>query len=275
MLLRFSDDTFVEDFLKSQLGLETLLNLIYEVDDLEIKKVDLAGVQQRAFEMPIMETLRVSGVRERITPSSERIKIDQSRPRSGRLAWVEVFLQVLLSVQVHDQSAPIQSITATTLVEEFGEVTSMTDLKAKLAARYPQSVVDALFKQLRINTVEDFQEAGRLFFKFLYQTPPPFDPNDPTSFRDFKINVCVQFQSELNVSGALQNAKLSRSILENERDFMPTFDGGDIITPYAFVVIFPDSVVVDNAIPGLKAADIKAGIQAIFKAENMIAAFAT
>jgi len=41
------------------------------------------------------------------------------------------------------------------------------------------------------------------------------------------------------------------------------------------VIIFPESVVVDNAIPGLAAAQIKAGIQSLFAAEKMLAHFVT
>jgi hypothetical protein len=38
-------------------------------------------------------------------------------------------------------------------------------------------------------------------------------------------------------------------------------------------VIFPDSAVADNAIPGLNTAQIKASVKSLFAAENMLAYF--
>jgi len=74
----------------------------------------------------------------------------------------------------------------------------------------------------------------------------------------------VQFQPELKISEALQSAKLCRSILENERDFAQTFNGGDIETPYAFVVIFADSAIQDNVVANLTRAQLKSGIKSLF-----------
>jgi hypothetical protein len=85
----------------------------------------------------------------------------------------------------------------------------------------------------------------------------------------------VKFQPELNVAEALQTAKLCRSILENERDFAKSFEGVEVKMPYVFVTIFPESVAVDNAIPGLNANQIKQGVQDLFTAEGMLARFLT
>jgi len=112
-----------------------------------------------------------------------------------------------------------------------------------------------------------------LFLEFIYQAPPPFDPNDPKNARNYKVNVCVQFQAEFKIGEPLQTAKLCRSILENEKDFPQNFDDGEINTPYAFVVIFADSAIVDGAFPNLTAAQIKTDIKSLFQAERMVAHF--
>jgi hypothetical protein len=169
---------------------------------------------------------------------------------------------------------PIESITSQNLLDKLGGVSSLADLKTKLAKLYPQSIVDAFFQQLRITSVEDFKSRPTLFLEFAYKAPPPFNPADPQNARNFQLNVCVQFQAELKIVEALQAAKLCRSILENERDFMQTMDGGVIETPYAFVLIFSDSAIKDNDLPGLTAVQIKNGIQSLFQAERMLAHFA-
>ncbi|HJZ79317.1 MAG TPA: hypothetical protein VKD91_03195, partial [Pyrinomonadaceae bacterium] len=196
-----------------------------------------------------------------------------AQPRYGRLTWVDVFLDILLATKVESKAMPIEKITAQDLLEKLGGVTSVPDLRNKLAAIYPPSIVDAFFKQLRITSVDDFKSRPTLFLEFVYKIPPPFDPNDPQNARNFQLNVCVQFQPELKIGEALQAAKLCRSILENERDFAQTFDGGEIDRPYAFVVIFADSAITDNALPNLTVAQIKANIKSLFQAERMLAHF--
>jgi len=273
LLLRFLQDNFVQDLLTNQLGLADLFNLTYEVEDIDLKQIALAGVERKEFESPAFETIRTSGINERIVPAAERFKIDRAQPRYGRLAWVDVFLDVLLATKVESKATPIDSVTGQSLIDKLGGVASMADLKNKLAALYPPSVVDAFFKQLRITSVDDFKSRPTLFLEFIYQAPPPFDPNDLRNARNFRLNVCVQFQPELKIGEALQAAKLCRSILENEHNFAQTFDGGEIDRPYAFVVIFADSAITDNALPNLTAAQIKANIKSLFQAERMLAHF--
>jgi hypothetical protein len=223
--------------------------------------------------MPAFETIRTNGTDERIMPSAERVKVDRAQPRYGRLAWVDIFLDVLLATKVESKKMQIESITSENLLEKLGGVTSMADLKNKLSALYPQSIVDAFFKQLRITSVADFRSRPNLFLEFVFKAAPPFDPNDPQNARDFSLNVCVQFQPELKIGEALQSAKLCRSILENERDFTQTFNGGDIDTPYAFVVIFADSAVQNGGLPNLTPAQLRAGIKSLFQAERILAHF--
>lgn len=273
MLLKFLQDAFVEDFVKNQLGLTALFNLTYEVEDIELKEIALMGVQRRQFQMPVFETIRTTGTEERILPGTERVQVNHAQPRYGRLAWVEVLLELLLSTKVHDKGAPIEKITVKNLIEKLGGITSLTELRNKLKTLYPDSIVDAFFKELHISSVEEFKRRGNLFLEFLYKTPAPYNPNDPRNARTYRVNVCVKFQPELKIEEALQSAKLCRSVLENERDFAETFEGGAIKVPYVFVVIFPDSVVKNNAIPGLTATQIKTSIKALLAAEKMLAHF--
>ena len=275
MLIKFLQDTFVDDLLKNQLGLTALFNLTYEVADIELKEIALATVLRRQFQMPAFETIRTIGMEERIMPMPERVQVNHAQPRYGRLAWVDVFLEILLATNVHDKGAPLEKITTKNLIEKLGGVASLNELRTKLKTLYPDSVVEAFFKELRISSVDEFKRRGNLFLEFVYKTPPPFDPNDPQNARTFRVNFCVQFQPELKILEALQNAKLCRSILENEKDFAEAFEGGEIKTPYVFVAIFPEGVVVDNAIPGLTAAQIKASMKTLFAAEKMLALFST
>jgi len=169
LLLRFLDDTFVEDLLKNQVGLASLFNVTYQTEDVDLKEINLAGSPGRQFQMPAFETIRTNGIDERIVPSTERVKVDRAQPRYGRLAWVDIFLDVFLATKVASQKMPIESISSQNLLDKLGGVTSITDLKNKLSALYPQSIVDAFFEQLRISTVEDFTSRSNLFLEFVFK----------------------------------------------------------------------------------------------------------
>lgn len=274
LLLRFLDNNFVRDLLTNKLSLADLFTTTYETETIDVRQLDLASVQRKEFVLPAFETIRTSGTDERIIPTSERVKVDRTQPRRGRIAWIDVFLNVLLATKVESKKMPIESITTQSLLDKIGGASSIAELKTKLGALYPPSVVDAFFKKIKITSVDDFKSHPTLFLEFAYKAPPPFDPADPANARDFQLNVCLQFQPELKVNEALQTAKLSRSILENEYDSVSNLDGVEVNTPFAFVVIFADATVVDGAIPGLTVAQIKAGIKDLFKGEHMLAHFA-
>jgi hypothetical protein len=273
MLLKLMQDGVIEDLLQNQLGLSVLFNLTYETQEVEIHDLTLARVQRRHFQMAVLETFRIIGTKERILPTPERVQINYSQLRAGRLEWVEVFLEVVLAAKVEQTSSSVEAIIVKNLIEELGGVNSFGELRNKLEARYSASFVDTFFQKLQITNLEDFKAKGYLFLETVTQTPPIFDPNDPKNSRNFSVNICCKFQSELNVTEALQAAQLCRSILENEHNFQSSFAEGEVKRPYVFVTIFPDSAAVDNAIPGLNATQIKQGVQALFAAEEMLAHF--
>jgi hypothetical protein len=273
MLLRFLDNAFIKDFLENQLGLTALFNLTYAAQDVELKELTYTKLKNREFAVPAFETIRTSGTQERLSPAPERFRIDREQRRHGRLAWVEVMLEVLLTGKVYAKGAPLDRIVTKDLIDNLGGVNSLAELRSKLNSRYAPSVVDALFRELNITTVEEFKQRGNRVVEFFYQAPPPYSPSDPKNIRQYQVNVCVLLQQELSVAEALQEAKLCRSIMENERDAADSFDGGELITPYAFIVSFPDSKIGNEAIPGMKATEIKASLRALFAEEGMLAHF--
>jgi hypothetical protein len=273
MLLRFLQEAFVNDLLVNKLGLLNLFNIIYETESIDVQQIAVGSIESKRYQMPAFETIRTLGTDERLTAMPERIKVDRVQPRNGRLAWVEVFLEIRLDVRVHSTAAPIDKITVKHLLDEFGAVNTINQLRNALAARYSLDVVNAFFKKMRITTVEEFKQRGNFFIEFIYKEPLPFNPADPQNSRTFRANVCVQFQPELKIAETIQAAKLCRSILENEGVSSEVLDGVEVKTPFAFVVIFPDEIVTDGFIPGVTAAQTKTNIKSLFAAENMIAHF--
>jgi hypothetical protein len=273
MLLRFLDDPFVQDLLVNRLGLTPLFNATYAPQDFDLQSLTLAAVERRELAVPSVETIRVSGSEERITPPAERFQVERQMKRFGRLVWVDVRLDVTLEAKIHDTSMPLDSVQVKKLLDELGGASSLAELRAKLLARYVPSIVDAIFRDLEITSIEDFQSRGDLLVELLYREAPPFDPADPASTRRFALTLCVKLQPELKIGEALQDAKLSRGVMQREADFPAQRDGAEIKSPYVFATIFPAAVAVDGALPGMTAAQIKTGVQNLFAAEGMLAHF--
>lgn len=272
-LLRFMQDGFVNDLLNG-IGLTAIFNTMFDATDISLQSITLGTLSPRSYKVPAFESIRSSGTDERIVPDTQRVRKERVLSRLGRLEWADVAFDAVLSTKVQTLVAPLQSVTSQTLEQKLGGVASIADLRAKLLALYAPSVVDNIFAQLRISTLEDFERQRHLFIQLVGATPPPFDPNDPAAARDFTVSVRVKIADGFDVAGALQSAKLCRSILDHE--LVPdTLDGVERTTPYAFVTIFANAAVTDGSLPGQTAAQAKTAVSAIFNAERMFAQFIT
>lgn len=272
-LFRFTQDSFVADWLTNQAGLQMLFSQVYRGESVEVRELEIGAVR-RQFQVPAWETLQYHGVDERIVPSTERTRHDGRWPRRGRLEWIDIFLEVTIAAKVASLAAPIERITSHDLSQKLGDIASIADLKAALANLYSPSIVDAFFERFRIESIEDFREQPMLFLEFVYKAPPLFDPNSPASSQTYPLNVCVLIRETFAAREALQSAKICRLILEKEQDHHTSVAGATVITPYAFVVVFPGASVVDGTISGMDATKVKASALTLFQAENMFCLFA-
>jgi hypothetical protein len=272
-LLRFAQDAFVTGLLNG-LGLSALFNATFDATDIAFQSATLGPISARSYKVPAFESIRSSGTDERIVPDTARVRKERVLPRSGRLDWVDVAFDAVLNTKVQTLVASLQSVTSQTLEQKLGGIASIADLRAKLLALYAPSIVDGLFAELKISTLDDFERQRHLFIELIGAPPPAFDPNDPAAARDFTVSVRVKIADGFDVAGALQSAKLCRSILENE-SVPDTLAGVQRTIPYALVTIFADAAVTDASIPGLTAAQAKSAVGALFAGERMFAQFIT
>jgi hypothetical protein len=272
-LLRFAQDAFVTDLLNG-LGLTAIFNATFEATDIALQSVTLGPISSRSYKVPAFETVRSNGTDERIAPDTQRVRKERVVPRFGRLEWVDVAFDAILNTKIQTLVAPLQSITSQALEQKLSGVASLADLRAKLLTLYAPSIVDDFFARLRISTFEDFERQRHLFIELVGAAPPAFDPNDPAAARDFTVFVRVKVADGFDVAGALQSAKLARSILEHESipDDLP---GVDRTTPYALLTIFADAAVTNDSLPGFNADQAKTAVRALFSSERMFAQFIT
>lgn len=274
IILLFTQQTFIDEFLSNKVGADALFDLTYDAENIDIKSIEVDSATDQHYGVPLFETIRSTATHERIIPANtERTHVRQSQARKGRLAWIDILMEVRLAASVHDLTSKIKEITVVDLFNKIGDVDTLDQLRNALLALYPDSVVDEFFRRFNITSIDEFKQRGNLFLTFVFEQPPDYKPEDPGSARTYNVNACVLVEDQLDVMEALQRGQLCRSILENERDFAETFRGGDIKHPYAFIMIFPDSSVSNNVIPGMTADQIRDRIRAIFAAEGMFAHF--
>jgi hypothetical protein len=271
-LLRFAQDGFVTNLLNG-LDLTALFNATFDTTDIALQSVTLGPVSARSYKVPAFETVRSNGTDERIVPDAQRVRKERVVPRFGRLDWIDVGFAAVLNTKVQTLVAPLQSVNSQTLEQKLGGIASIADLRAKLLALYnAPSIVDDIFARLGISTLDDFERQRHLFIELVGMAPPPFDPNDPAAAQDFTVSLRVKIADGFDVAGALQSAKLCRSILDHE-SVPDTLAGVERTTPYALVTIFADAAVTDTSLPGLSAAQAKTAVRALFNGERMFAEF--
>jgi hypothetical protein len=273
-ILRFGQDAFVTDIVTNGLGLTQIFNTTFASTDMALQSVTLGSISARSYKVPAFETIRGVGTDERISPDSQRVRKDWRMARFGRLDWVDVAFDAVLSTKMEMLVGRLQSVTSQTLEQKLGGVASLDDLRTKLLTLYAPSVVDDIFARLRISTFEDFARQRHLFLTLVGAAPPAFNPDDPAAARDFTVSLRFKIVDGFDVAGALQSAKLCRGILENET-VPDTLDGIERVTPYLFVTMFSDAAVTDSSLPGMTAVQARAAVRALFNAERMFAQFTT
>lgn len=270
--LRFLDPAFIRD-LVGDLGIETLFALSYRLPSAELRSLEIAEIVRRTFQKPIFETLRVRGSDARSSSPPERVQVDREQPRRGRLEWLDVLLELQLRARIHDQRAPLEGASSRSLLDTLGHPESFEAFRAALEARHGERLAAEMLERLKIRTMDDVRRKAGLLVGVAATEPAPYDPTDPASEYLLPLVLCIQIEPDLNLSQSLRNAKLRRSLLEHERNQPEILRGAEIRRPYVFLSIFPASVAIDDAVPGLSADEIKTRTRALFAAEEMSAHF--
>lgn len=72
-----------------------------------------------------------------------------------------------------------------------------------------------------------------------FKKPVPFDPQDPANVQSYPLNIAIFIRETLDVAAALHDIKLARSVIEQASVYQKELDSGEVVAPYAPIVIFP------------------------------------
>lgn len=272
LTLSLLDDAFVSNLLANQIGLARLFRLGWELEAGTVHELAIARLGDRQFQLPVFQSVRTRGTEERLAPNPERIRVDYEQPRHGRLEFVDALVPIDLDAVVEDRATPVRQITAQDLLTELGNPATLPDLRAALTARYGADVTGRLLDALHVVSIEELRGRG-LTLTIESEPAPPFDLLDPANRRRFPLTLCLSVVPQLEPAAALREAKVRRVLISEQQPAADEVAGAELLQPYVFLVLFPDSAAVDNAIPGLTAAEIRTQVRDLFAREEMVAHF--
>jgi hypothetical protein len=224
---------------------------------------DVRNVQVMSTELerPIAPLWQTSGTWTQTTPSFSRTDVRYERAEAASMVWLDVVASISLTLLLEVDAGAVASVV-TREIDQFNSL-------AEFQARFQFLDMNAFMAQIGVSSFEELKSRHRyLLTEIRGNQPPAFDPNDPANLHSLMLGVALLVRDTLDVGGGLRDAKLARRTMDRALAFTPGSDVADARTPYAPVVVFPQSAV---AGPPLTAA----AVQALFAAENLLALFVT
>jgi hypothetical protein len=240
--------------------LRALLGAAFEFEFATIH--DITGIQIASTEMerPIAPPRLTSGVWTQTTPSYSRtdVRYERSEPVS---MWLDVVATLSMTLLLEIDTLEVASVV-TRLIDGFSTA-------AEFQAHFRFLDLNAFMAQIGVSTFEELKTRHRYLLTEIRGRPAsPFDPADPANLHPITLGVAMLVHDTLDLAAGLRDAKLARRTLERGLAFTSDSAVAEARTPYAPIVLFPESALAGQP---LAAADV----QAVFAAENVLALFIT
>ncbi len=211
--------------------LRTLLNTMYDLEFATIHDIRNVKVQQVEFQRLLLPIHRTHGTWTQLIPSYMRTDVVYEGSKRLEPIWLDVAanlgLTLLLEIDVGEvESVVVKAIENFKTLDEFRAHFLFIDL-------------DAFMKEHDITTVEQLREhAHYLLTEIQLRKPAPFDPNNPANLHSYTLNVAILIRETIDVTAVLRDIKLARIVIERSLSYRREFDGAEVLTPYAPIVIF-------------------------------------
>lgn len=240
-------------------GLKTLVNAALTLDSATLHDVLNPRVVSTERARPIFPLKRTHGTWTGTTPSYSRTEVHYERPDVEAPVWIDLAAAIDVTLVLEVDSGAVASI----ITREIANFTSLDDFRS----RFQYLALDAFMQQLGVSTFDELRDRYRYLLTDVQLQPlPPFNPADPANQRHFLLGVAGFIRDSIDVGGALREAKLAQATMERALTFNTTTDVAQVRTPYAPVVIFPQSALAE--VPFTANA-----LQTFFANENILALF--
>jgi hypothetical protein len=239
--------------------LHALLNAGYDMPFATLHEVRGLKVRQLELQRPLFPPRRKQGTWTQTTPSYTRTDVAYDSFNWQAPVWLDMAVEVELTLVLEVDPGQVAAI----ITREIAHFDNLNDFRA----RFRFIDLDAFMAKHRISTVEELREtANYLLTEIHLRAPAPFDPNDPANEHLYTLNLAILIRDVIDLKAALRDAKLTRAILERTLTYRQETDTAEVRTPYAPIIIFPET--------GLGSLNADA-LKAIFASERILALFTT
>lgn len=135
-------------------------------------------------------------------------------------------------------------------------------------ARFEFLDLPALMAAAGAHTYPELQARFPQLFKLHYADPPVYDPDDPAVLRTYRLRVSTLFFPTLDLVEALRRLTRTRRALDAAEPTRAEYEGGAVLGASAWLAVFPDDAIGAGT-------PTRAQIEALFGADNVVAAFET
>jgi hypothetical protein len=240
-----------------------LLVLASAVYDLANARLDrLVGIVVRdvVLQQPLFPLQRHAGTWTGVVPAYTRSELAVDRRGGLAPLWVDISATVVLTAVVELDPGGIDSVRS----EEIEGFTSLDDFRA----RFGFIDLDDFMTRHGLETVEDLRDAYRyLKAEIRLRAPPAFDPDDPVNRLDVEVPVALLLRDTLDLTAALRDAKLLRSVAHDVLCPPVRRAYGEAIAPCAPVLVFPRTAL-------SPAGPTETAVHALFAREGVLSVFA-
>jgi hypothetical protein len=266
MLLKLSDPAQVRDLLApasdtTHARLRTLLAAAYDFPFAVLHDVLDVAVTSVELQRPLLPNRRTQGTLTQTIPGYIRTDaVYESRDTAAPL-WLDLIAETRVTLLLEVDPGQVDSLQVSALaafntLDEFRAQFQFLDL-------------DDFMVRHGLKTVEDLRDAfAYLKAEIHLRTLAPFDPADPANRFTYTLKVAGLLRDALDLAAALRDAKWARLALERGLSYSLAAGAAEVRTPYAPLLIFPDTTL---APPALAAATL----EAFFAREGVLAAFVT
>jgi hypothetical protein len=237
-----------------------LAGSVYDLANARLDRLVGVGVRDVVLQQPLFPVHRHAGTWTGVVPAYTRSELVVERRGGLSPLWVDIGATVVLTAVVELDPGGIDSVRT----QEIEGFTSLEDFRA----RFGFIDLDDFMARHGLETVEDLREAYRyLKAEIRLRAPPTFDPDDPVNRLDVDVPVALLLRDTLDLTAALRDAKLLRSVAHDVLSPPVRRVFGEATAPCAPVLVFPRT-----ALP--PAGPTETAVHAFFAREGVLSVFA-
>jgi hypothetical protein len=236
-----------------------LFAIVYAMPFATLHDVLTVDVLETDFQRPLFPPRRLAGTWTQTTPSYTRTDVLYEGLDGLVPEWVDVSVRLALTVVLEIDAGEVDSVQ----LNDLGAFSTLAEFQAKF--RYFD--LDAFMAEHGITNVEELRSAYRyLLGEVQLKAIPPFNPGDPANQRRFELNLALLIRDAIDVASCLRDARMAREAVERALSYHRDVGEAEVRTPYAPVLILPETAVAATG-------SSESALETFFAAQQVLAVF--